>query len=504
MNTKNIITSLTASLLAEVKKVMKNEKPESLEEAVCAYDKSGKLVGRYKSLESAKKLKPDHKYVNESLKGDQHKIDANKNGKVDAHDFKLLRKKKSVAETYLEMTSGEEVEEIDEANKSDRISHLRGQIDQANRLKASPMGHLKVDHRKLKAYKDELATLTKEEVEELDELSKGTLANYAGSAINDVRNANQARIRWQSHEGKFSGYDSKGERFTKTAKQMENEHSRVAKNREQGVRTAIKKLAKEEVEDLDELSKGTLGSYVKKATSSAIQRGVEHGTKKAERDEIDRNLNRHMSFSDKDKVHDIMKTTHDDVQKPREKALRRYQGIHRAVNRITKEEVEDLGERNDENKIKKNVFTAKLGQKLAREKGFTFYADAKAAGRKILRKEETDLTQEEIDFIEATMDDLDEGRGRPPKEGSDAFKRRQEEGQATADEPRQHPIQQLERIKRDMRGGADFLHRDGSTHHVTGSQASKILDKYQGLKPSEKETMQKEIHGSHAGLKKHL
>jgi hypothetical protein len=30
----------------------------------------------------------------EELKGDQHKIDANKNGKVDGHDFKLLRGKK--------------------------------------------------------------------------------------------------------------------------------------------------------------------------------------------------------------------------------------------------------------------------------------------------------------------------------------------------------------------------------------------------------------------------
>ena len=30
--------------------------------------------------------------VEEELSGDQHKIDANKNNKIDAHDFKLLRK----------------------------------------------------------------------------------------------------------------------------------------------------------------------------------------------------------------------------------------------------------------------------------------------------------------------------------------------------------------------------------------------------------------------------
>ena len=35
----------------------------------------------------------------EELKGDQHKIDANKNGKIDGHDFKLLRGKKKVEES---------------------------------------------------------------------------------------------------------------------------------------------------------------------------------------------------------------------------------------------------------------------------------------------------------------------------------------------------------------------------------------------------------------------
>lgn len=43
--------------------------------------------------------------VYEELKGNQHKIDANKNGKVDAHDFKLLRKKKVA----------EEAEDVEEA-----------------------------------------------------------------------------------------------------------------------------------------------------------------------------------------------------------------------------------------------------------------------------------------------------------------------------------------------------------------------------------------------------
>ena len=53
--------------------------------------------------------------INEELKGNQHKIDANKNGKVDAHDFKLLRKKKKVAE---------EAEQIDELSKKTLGSYV--------------------------------------------------------------------------------------------------------------------------------------------------------------------------------------------------------------------------------------------------------------------------------------------------------------------------------------------------------------------------------------------
>ena len=47
----------------------------------------------------------DFELIDEALSGNQHKIDANKNGKVDGHDFKLLRKKKGVKE---------EAEQVDE------------------------------------------------------------------------------------------------------------------------------------------------------------------------------------------------------------------------------------------------------------------------------------------------------------------------------------------------------------------------------------------------------
>ena len=67
--------------------------------------------GEGKAHERAEKKKGD---VEEALVGNQHKIDANKNGKIDAHDFKLLKKK----------TQNEEVE-LDEISKKTLGSYIK-------------------------------------------------------------------------------------------------------------------------------------------------------------------------------------------------------------------------------------------------------------------------------------------------------------------------------------------------------------------------------------------
>jgi hypothetical protein len=93
-------------------------------------------------------------------------------------------------------------------------------------------------------------------------------------------------------------------------------------------------------EVITELSKGTLGSYIKKASNDVASKAVEYGTKKAERDEVDRITNRHMKYADKDTIHQALKTTSDDVEGPRVKAAKRIGGISKAVNKLTNEEVQ--------------------------------------------------------------------------------------------------------------------------------------------------------------------
>lgn len=176
-----------------------------------------------------------------------------------------------------------------------------------------------------------------EDAQELEELSKTTLKSYIHKAVNPTSSKSISNLAGKA------GFEM-GQSDPDDYKAGEKDDKK-AFSRSKGVMTAASKLAKEEAEELEELSKGTLASYIKKAAGSAADKGMEHGMKKAEADEMDRVMNRHMSFSDKDKVRGIMKTTTKDVEKPREKAGRRIQGIGRAVNRLAKEDIDEAADR---------------------------------------------------------------------------------------------------------------------------------------------------------------
>ena len=102
----------------------------------------------------------------------------------------------------------------------------------------------------------------------------------------------------------------------------------------------------DEEEQLDELSKGTLGSYVKKAGRSAGNIGSKLGQQRATSDEVDRFTNRHMQ--DKYDTRDVLKkqlgASSRDQDDTLDKFGRRTKGIDRAVDRLTRESDEQLSE----------------------------------------------------------------------------------------------------------------------------------------------------------------
>jgi hypothetical protein len=258
---------------------------------------------------------------------------------ADGSDTKTLRKRAAGRDMALKRRRGEikmseEVEEIDEIAKIGKaykipLSSPKPFGDDGKVYKEKP-----VDPKKMTAIGRKIGDtrrLAKEEVEEIDELRGSTLKSYISKSENN--------IRYNFNRTKKGTYDPDS-----ISPEKDAFHSNEVRKRKIGRDMAFNKLAgrlasfkKEEVEEIDELSRKTLGSYVKKASTSAANKASEYGTKKAEADEMDRMMNRHMSYSDKDKVRDIMKTNVKDYEKPREKAGRRIKGINRAVDKLTRE-----------------------------------------------------------------------------------------------------------------------------------------------------------------------
>jgi hypothetical protein len=140
------------------------------------------------------------------LKGNQHKIDANKNGKVDAHDFKLLRAKKGMKE---------DVEQLDEVGDTPAGRKALGSyVQKALHDKDRQKGLRKATSR---LYKDNYyGKKTNEEVEQLQEYeSKGGVFRHT------------AKLEKGAEYG-ASDY-SKGGEEEKEAKKMTSSPKRASK-----------------------------------------------------------------------------------------------------------------------------------------------------------------------------------------------------------------------------------------------------------------------------------
>jgi hypothetical protein len=112
----------------------------------------------------------------------------------------------------------------------------------------------------------------KEDVEQLDELSRGTLASYASKSIKSKDNAKSEKDRAFDHHMRTGGGN-----FRDTANRL----NRKIDKREKGVDSALKRLAKEEVEPLEELSQEKLAKYKDHASAQILRYdGKSHNTDK--------------------------------------------------------------------------------------------------------------------------------------------------------------------------------------------------------------------------------
>jgi hypothetical protein len=102
---------------------------------------------------------------------------------------------------------------------------------------------------------------------------------------------------------------------------------RLRKNRETGIKTAVNKLTKEDIEQVDEISKKTMGRYINKAKDSidmtSYRSGIKDGTA-------------------------ISSSTPYKSNNPLEKKLsKRHKGIETAVKKLTKEDIDAVKKMNE-------------------------------------------------------------------------------------------------------------------------------------------------------------
>jgi hypothetical protein len=215
------------------------------------------------------KVKTKTSKMSEALKGNQHKIDKNKNGKIDSHDFKLLRKEET-----------EISEEVSSGNAQHDLSSESEKKDHAD--------YMKKTHGVSTKYHGK------------DELS------YHGSK-SSVKKAVLNHYSDDSSEAKAL-------------------HPHVFKEETQ----------------LSELSKSTLGSYVKKASNDMANKGAAIGKKQADADEVDRYTNRHMSnqSDERENMKKAVGASGAEINKVRSSAIKRTRNIGKAVDRLTKESME--------------------------------------------------------------------------------------------------------------------------------------------------------------------
>jgi hypothetical protein len=348
----------------------------------------------------------------------------------------------------------------------------------------------------------------------MNEVSKGTLGRYINKAKDSIDMASYRQGHKEAHGSSSKPLEKK---LTK---------------RHKGISTAVNKLTKEESEQIDELSKGTMGRYINKAATKMGSQGVTAGLKIAADEKSSKN------FKDMGK---------------------REKGIKLAVNKLTKEEQDFVDSLNDEmfegmdNDMPKGLEDRSprgrarnaMGRAIAKKERNLARARKEIASR---NEEtgylETDLKKRKKNNDQAVKDmkkmgspmknphfgeevEITEARGRPKKTGAKDFtihpktkekmmhnnpehmkriERLQKNGilEKPKREADQHIMNQLSKAKTSMRGGETIHFTHGESKHVSGTHAAKLMTKYAGMKPSEKEDFQKKIGHSHENLMKHV
>jgi hypothetical protein len=331
----------------------------------------------------------------EALKGKQHKIDKNKNGEIDAHDFKLLRKEE--AEETIEESEERMARADYKVGPSGRKSHKEIVFNDAEskddeedkkEMKEAKMSDADMAEREriVKGMKKNLtgfkarygdrakevmyATATKQAMKE-ETVEEGVKRTATGlihtkddyeSNPSTFKDKEDNKLQSSSGRTRMNKIIPPNDKRTDVDEAVQKADIPAYLRKQQGQaplklsdlkrkdtisdkeNLAKARGVKEEVEQLDELSPDTLKSYVNKAKPD--YKIAKQDTRAAGEAGDDENF-----------------------EKSIDRQMKRRAGIKTAKAKLNKEEVEQIDEKSDQakrNKIMKNVMTASKGAQINR------------------------------------------------------------------------------------------------------------------------------------------
>ena len=173
----------------------------------------------------------------EALKGNQHKIDKNKNNKIDAHDFKILRgEKPEVKEGWDDMIKAGK-----ERAERERQEMGTGKFNKQE-VKPGVVRYTKKPEKYEPAEKTQ-----KEEVEQIDELKKSTLGSYVKKATADAVISRKIGSDFEHQASRAKKASMKN-----ASTSLSDKYKSMARKRQAGIGKAVDRLTKEEVDQVQE------------------------------------------------------------------------------------------------------------------------------------------------------------------------------------------------------------------------------------------------------------
>lgn len=367
-------------LVAELQEVLGKDDPAGEWISDFVHSDNPKFAGKSKEKRKQMALaayyakqRDEEVEIEQELKGNQHKLDKNKNGKLDKHDFKLLRKEDAEQVNEKAKWRSSSAAEANPEHDPEEYAHDKLSTGSPIRSKADkplPYGSIQsrrgtevassgprkgmVTKKSAESLKNRMkANLNKEEVEQVDEAWPGTpeykkkfpdterttgagarhdIKKTATGVIATRRFADNDEAEKPKDAPKRGRGRPKKDKFAEAVEfLMGLDEEAFDSLMEEGFDSFM-----EHFEQLDELSKTTLGSYARKAAASAVSHTTKAQQSKAHaQDAMKRAKDPKLAFARSDNEK-LAKSYTKSSEKSSDKASKRLFGVNRALSRLTK------------------------------------------------------------------------------------------------------------------------------------------------------------------------